>query len=53
MVGGILLGFVEIMSVAFFPTLSGYKDAFAFMLLIAILLFRPTGLMGERLEEKI
>jgi len=53
MIGGILLGFVEIMSVAFFPTLSGYKDAFAFMLLIAILLFRPTGLMGERLEEKI
>ena len=53
MVGGILLGFVEIMSVAFFPTLSGYKDAFAFMLLITILLFRPTGLMGERLEEKI
>ena len=51
--GGIPLGFVEIMSVAFFPTLSGYKDAFAFMLLIAILLFRPTGLMGERLEEKI
>ena len=53
MVGGILLGFVEIMSVAFFPPLSGYTDAFAFMLLIAILLFRPTGLMGERLEEKI
>ncbi len=53
MIGGLILGFVEIMSVAFFPTLSGYKDAFAFCLLILILLFRPTGLLGERLEDKI
>ena len=53
MIGGIILGFVEIMSVAFFPNLSGYKDAFAFLLLILILLFRPTGLLGERLEDKI
>ncbi len=53
MIGGLILGFVEIMSVAFFPTLSGYKDAFAFLLLILILLFRPTGLLGEKLEDKI
>ncbi|MDR1048138.1 MAG: branched-chain amino acid ABC transporter permease [Synergistaceae bacterium] len=53
MVGGLTLGFVEIMSIAFFPELSGYKDAFAFILLIAILLVKPTGLMGEKMEEKI
>jgi branched-chain amino acid transport system permease protein len=53
MVGGLLLGFIEIMIVAFFPALSGYRDAFAFVLLIAILLMRPTGLMGEKLEEKV
>jgi len=53
MIGGLTLGFIEIMSVAFFPHLSGYRDAFAFVILILILLFRPTGLMGERLEEKI
>lgn len=53
MVGGLSLGFVEIMSVAFFPHLSGYKDAFAFVLLIVILLVRPSGLMGEKQEEKI
>ena len=53
MTGGLVLGFVEIMSIAFFPKLSGYKDAFAFILLIIILLVKPTGLMGERLEEKI
>ncbi|MGL4209447.1 MAG: branched-chain amino acid ABC transporter permease [Candidatus Adiutrix sp.] len=51
--GGLLLGTVEIMMVAFNPTLSGYRDAFAFVLLIGILLFKPTGLMGEKLEDKI
>ena len=53
MIGGLLLGFIEIMLVAFFPELSGYRDAFAFVLLIVILLWKPTGLMGEKLEDKI
>ncbi len=53
MIGGLLLGFMEIMIIAFFPELSGYRDAFAFILLIVILLWKPTGLMGEKLEEKI
>ena len=53
MLGGLSLGFVEIMSVAFFPRLSGYRDAFAFLLLVVILLVKPTGLMGEKLEDKI
>jgi branched-chain amino acid transport system permease protein len=53
MVGGLMLGFMEILLVAFFPALSGYRDAFAFVLLIVILLWKPTGLMGRKLEEKI
>jgi len=53
MIGGMVLGFVEIMSVAFFPTMSGYRDAFAFVILVVVLLFRPTGLLGEKLEDKI
>ncbi|MBR4401695.1 MAG: branched-chain amino acid ABC transporter permease [Synergistes sp.] len=53
MIGGLLLGFMEIMLVALFPSLSGYRDAFAFVLLILILFYRPTGLMGEKLEDKI
>lgn len=53
MVGGLILGFMEIMIVAFFPALSGYRDAFAFVLLILILFVRPTGLLGEKLEDKI
>ena len=53
MLGGLSLGFIEIMSVAFFPNLSGYRDAFAFVLLVFVLLVKPMGLLGERLEDKI
>ncbi|MET3560000.1 branched-chain amino acid transport system permease protein [Bartonella japonica] len=53
MLGGLLLGFIEIMIIAFFPSLSGYRDAFAFVLLILILLVMPTGLMGKKSQEKI
>ncbi|WP_336279258.1 branched-chain amino acid ABC transporter permease [Bartonella sp. CB175] len=53
MFGGLLLGFIEIMIVAFFPVLSGYRDAFAFVLLILILLFMPNGLMGKKNQEKV
>ena len=52
-VGGLILGFIEIMTVAFLPSLSGYRDAFAFVLLVVILLVKPTGLFGEKQEEKI
>ena len=41
------------MIVAFMPALSGYRDAFAFVLLIFILLVKPTGLMGKNLAEKV
>ena len=53
MIGGLLLGFIEIMTVAFMPSLSGYRDAFAFVVLVLVLLVRPTGLFGQRSEEKI
>lgn len=52
-IGGLALGFVEIMAVAFLPELSGYRDAFAFVLLVLVLVVKPTGLLGERLKEKI
>ena len=48
--GGLILGFTEVVLVAVMPELGGYKDAFAFLFLILVLLFRPTGIMGERLE---
>jgi len=52
-IGGFILGLGEILIIAFLPTLTGYRDAFAFVLLIIILLVKPTGLMGERQAEKV
>lgn len=49
--GGFIIGFTEVVVIAFFPELGGYKDAFAFIFLIFVLLFRPTGIMGEDLEK--
>lgn len=51
--GGILLGVLEMMIITFFPTLMQYKDAFAFIILIVILLVRPAGLLGKRAVEKV
>lgn len=50
--GGFLLGVGEILLVALMPELSQYRDAFAFVILILVLLFRPTGIMGEPIVEK-
>ncbi len=51
--GGFIIGMTEIMTVAFMPSLTGYRDAFAFILLIIILLVKPSGLMGESMTEKV
>lgn len=51
--GGFILGVGEIMIVASSSTLSGYRDAFAFVLLIIILLVKPNGLLGQNIAEKV
>jgi len=53
MVGGMMLGVVEVLSVAYLA--SSYRDAFAFAMMIAILLFRPQGLFGsaEPVEARV
>ena len=50
--GGFIIGISEILIVAAFPGLAGYKDAFAFLILILVLLFKPTGIMGQNLEGR-
>jgi branched-chain amino acid transport system permease protein len=45
MVGGLILGVIEVLSVAYLA--SSYRDAFAFLVMIAVLLFRPQGLFGS------
>jgi len=51
--GGLLLGLIEIMVIAALPTLTGYRDAFAFILLIIVLLLKPSGLLGKNQIEKV
>jgi len=48
MLGGLIVGVVEVMSVAYLA--SSYRDAFAFAVMILILMLRPTGLLGARLQ---
>ncbi|MDR0338641.1 MAG: branched-chain amino acid ABC transporter permease [Desulfovibrio sp.] len=51
MLGGILLGVIEAMGAAYISI--AWKDAIAFAVLILILIFRPTGLLGERVADKV
>ncbi|MBC3795573.1 branched-chain amino acid ABC transporter permease [Acetobacterium tundrae] len=51
--GGLILGFSEVLMVAFFPSLTGYRDAVAFIILIIILLFLPNGILGKKQVEKV
>jgi branched-chain amino acid transport system permease protein len=51
MAGGLLLGIVETLVAGYLS--STYRDAIAFVILIAILLYRPTGLFGSVQREKV
>lgn len=49
MLGGLIIGMVEIFGAGY---ISGqYKDVFAFIILISVLYFMPTGIMGENVDE--
>ena len=49
MLGGLIIGMVEIFGAGY---ISGqYKDVFAFIILISVLYFKPTGIMGENIDD--
>jgi branched-chain amino acid transport system permease protein len=51
MLGGYILGTVEIFVVAFFP--STYRDFVAFALLVLLLVLRPNGILGTPIVQKV
>jgi branched-chain amino acid transport system permease protein len=58
MLGGLLLGILESLGAGYIGDLTGgflgshYQDVFAFFILILVLVFRPAGLLGERVAER-
>ncbi|GAO76321.1 branched-chain amino acid ABC transporter permease [Meiothermus ruber] len=59
MVGGLILGQLETLSGTYLPFLTNgnfgteYKDVFAFLTLVLLLLFRPQGIFGQNVSEKV
>ena len=51
MLGGLLLGILEMLGSVYIST--AYKDVFVFLILILVLIFRPTGILGEKVAEKV
>jgi branched-chain amino acid transport system permease protein len=58
MAGGVLLGLIEALGAGYIGDLSGgflgshYQDIFAFIVLIVVLMFKPSGLFGEKTGER-
>jgi len=52
-IGGLLIGILETLGAGYMAGGSEWKDIFAFAILILVLLFRPQGLLGEKLPEKV
>jgi len=58
LLGGLLLGVIESLGAGYIGDLTGgflgshYQDIFAFLILILVLVFRPSGLLGERVADR-
>ncbi|KER67930.1 ABC transporter permease [Burkholderia cepacia] len=58
MVGGMVLGLIEQLGAGYIGNLTGgmfgsnYQDVFAFIVLIIVLVFRPSGILGERVADR-
>lgn len=51
MIGGVLLGIIEILAKAYIST--QLSDAIVFLVLIIVLIVKPTGIMGRKINEKV
>lgn len=52
-IGGIIIGLVESFTMAFVPGGSPYKEIFAFSVVVVFLLFKPSGILGKKIIEKV
>ncbi len=52
-IGGFLFAALQTVAVALLPIPSAYKDVFAFGAVILIMAWRPTGLIGEKVTERV
>jgi len=51
--GGFILGGLEVLASGYIPNGAQWRDVIAFTVLILVLLVRPSGLLGEKLAEKV
>jgi branched-chain amino acid transport system permease protein len=51
MFGGLILGILEMLGSAYIS--AAWKDVFVFLILILVLIFRPTGIFGEKIADKV
>lgn len=51
MIGGLIVGLAEALGASYIS--SGYRDAIAFVILIMVLLIKPTGILGKTTIEKM
>jgi branched-chain amino acid transport system permease protein len=51
--GGFILGFLEVLASGYIPNGAEWRDVVAFSVLIVVLLFRPSGILGEKIAEKV
>lgn len=52
-IGGFIMAFVETFAAAYVPNGSAFRDVFSFSVVLLFLIFRPSGILGEKIIEKV
>ena len=52
-IGGLIFGFAETFAVAFIPGGSAFREVITFIVVVIFLIFRPSGILGHKIYEKV